>query len=489
VLSYLLSDDFLFRNAILGGLGVALLCSLLGVYLVLRRLVLVGVALPQASAAGVAGVFWLSGHGHAGDGETHLLALAGSLGATFSALALLVAAQRRSRRPAEWGVGALFAISSAATLLFVALNPVGDMEMASLLRGELLAIPDSDLRALGWVLAAVGLFFGLFRRELLLASFDPEFARTLGRDPTRSDLLLHALLGSGIALGVMTAGPLVVFGFLVLPPLAALQIAPGLVSAFALSAALALLSFLAGFGLSYRADLPAGPVCVGVAAGVWIALAGAMRLLARWRRAATLLVAVVALAAAPGCAERFALAEARERAPLPRGSLPASLAAQPIAVLPFANATGRELRMPQGLLPDAARAIGAGAAEPGPDLPELLAERAGLELARRGFALVPHERVRAAVARAPGSAEAALAAAARAGLAGPVLTGTLRRFTLTQTGLLLVRLELALVALPARETLWTGAAQRPVPVESSLTWHEILALAGPPIFAEAFGER
>ena len=52
-MSELLSPDFLFRNAILGGLGVALLCSLLGIYLVLRRLVLIGVALPQASAAGI----------------------------------------------------------------------------------------------------------------------------------------------------------------------------------------------------------------------------------------------------------------------------------------------------------------------------------------------------------------------------------------------------------------------------------------------------
>ena len=231
------SADFLFRNAILGGLGVALLCSVLGIYLVLRRLVLIGVALPQASAAGVAAVFWLTGHGHSGADSTHLLALAGSLAATFGALGLLVAGRRRARSPAEWGVGALFAISSAATILFVALNPKGDIEMASLLRGELLAITVTDLKAVGGVLLAVGLLFFLFRRDLLLTSFDPEFARTIGRDPVRFDLLLYFLIGGSIALGVMTVGPLVVFGFLVLPALAALRVAPGLGSAFAISAA------------------------------------------------------------------------------------------------------------------------------------------------------------------------------------------------------------------------------------------------------------
>jgi ABC-type Mn2+/Zn2+ transport system permease subunit len=95
------SADFLFRNAILGGLGVALLCSVLGIYLVLRRMVLIGVALPQAGAAGVAAVFWLTGHGHSGADSTHLLALAGSLAATFGALGLLVAGQHRARSPVE----------------------------------------------------------------------------------------------------------------------------------------------------------------------------------------------------------------------------------------------------------------------------------------------------------------------------------------------------------------------------------------------------
>jgi ABC-type Mn2+/Zn2+ transport system permease subunit len=486
--SELFAADFLFRNAILGGLGVALLCSVLGIYLVLRRLVLIGVALPQAGAAGIAAVFWLTGHGHAGTGSAHGLALVGSLGATFGALGLLVAGRRRARSPAEWSVGALFAIGSAATILFIALNPKGDIEMASLLRGELLAITDSDLRVLGVVLLVVGSLFFLFRRDLLLTSFDPEFSRTLGRDPVRYDLLLYGLLGGGIALGVMTAGPLVVFGFLVLPALAALRLAPGLGSAFAISAALAALSFLGGFALSYRADLPAGPVCVAVAAACWAAASLAMRLRASGRGAAALLLAA-ALATPLGCASRFAAAGQRAASPLPRGTLPESVASRPIAVLPFANATGQALRVPQGFFQDAARALGDPFAEPSPTVADLLQERAAVELERRGFRVVPLERVRAALPHPRDDPLSAAGAAARAGLDGPVLTGTLRRFTITQTGLLLVRLELALVDAQSQQMLWTGAARRPVPIRSALTWQEILLEAGAPIFAEAFGNR
>jgi ABC-type Mn2+/Zn2+ transport system permease subunit len=485
-LSEFLSADFLFRNAILGGLGVALLCSVLGVYLVLRRLVLIGVALPQASAAGVAAVFWLTGHAHASAAGTHLLALAGSLAATFGALGLLVAGGRRAKSPAEWSVGALFAISSAATILFIALNPKGDIEMAGLLRGELLAITVSDLHALGVVLLVVASLFFLFRRDLLLTSFDPEFARTIGREPARYDLLLYLLIGAGIALGVMMVGPLVVFGFLVLPALTALRIAPGLTSAFAISAGIATLSFLGGFWLSYRADLPAGPVCVAVVAACWAVASLAMRLRVRLSAVALLLLAI-ALAISPGCAQRAErlAAAARERdSALPRGTLPEPSAARPVTVLPFANATDKPLLLSQGLLKDAERAIG----DPGGaslSVPDVLQERAAIELQRRGFAVTPVDP--RLLARVPADPLASARAAVDAGAGGLLLAGTLRRFTLTGTGLLLVRLDLTLVDARSQQVLWTGSARRPVPVRSALTLQEILLDAGAPIFADAFG--
>jgi len=478
--------DFLFRNAILGGLGIALLCSVVGVYLVLRRLVLIGVALPQASAAGVAAVFFATGHGSGEGHGTHRLALLGSLLTTFAALAGLVAAQRRARAPAEWGIGALFAITSAATILFIALNPKGDIEMSGLLRGELLAITPSDLRVLWGALLVAAVPFFLFRRELLLTSFDPEFARTIGRDPVRYDALLYALIGGSIALGVMEAGPLVVFGFLVLPALAALHLGGGLGAAFAISAAIGSASFLGGFALAYRADLPAGPVCVGVAAACWLAAALAARLRTRHRAlSAILALAVVAAAATlPGCSLRGE----RGLTPLSRGALPAPEPGHAIAVLPFDNQTGEPLHVSADLFwKDVPRALGDPFAAPALTVPDLLEQRAAVELARRGFEVVPIERVRSLVIHPPADPFAAARAAKRAGLDGPVLQGTLRRFTVSGSGVLLVRLELALVDPASKQLLWTGSARRPVPIRAAQTWSEIVLDAGPPIFAEAFG--
>jgi ABC-type Mn2+/Zn2+ transport system permease subunit len=488
-MEFLFGPGLLFRNAVIGGLLIALVCSLLGVYLVLRRLVLLGVALPQAGAAGVAAAFWLTGHSHESS-SAHTSALLGSLAATFGGLGLLLAGQRGGRSPAEWGVGALFAIGSAATILFVALNPTGDLEVTNLLRGELLAISDTDLAVLAAMsFVALALFFA-FRREILLASFDPVFARTISRNPTRADALLFGLLGSAIAIGVMDAGPLVVFGFLVLPPLAALRVAPGLGSAMAISAAIAALCSLGGFSLAYRVDMPTGPTSVALAAACWLALTAVARL-TQWRRiaprarsAATLLL-VIGLPGSLGCGLLFGMEPAAPA--VSRGTLP-DLASRPaVSVARFRNDTGVPLRIPSGNpLSEAKRAVRRPADEEW-SVVDALQAQAPVELARRGVAVHDFEEDRAALSEAPADARAAAQLARAAGREGPVMIGSLRRFTITGTGMLLVHLDLALVDPGSGEVMWSGSARRPVPVRSALDMNEIVIDAAPKIFADAFG--
>ncbi|HKJ25061.1 MAG TPA: metal ABC transporter permease [Myxococcota bacterium] len=491
VLEFVFGPGMLFRNAVLGGLLVALVCSLLGVYVVLRRLVLLGVALPQAGAAGIAATFWITGHAHQA-GTSHTSALVGSLTATFGSLVLLVAGQRGGRSPAEWGVGVLFAVASAATVLFVAMNPTGDLEMTNLLRGELLALSDADLQVLAVASTATLLLFFLFARDILLASFDAEFARTLGRNPTRADALLFLLLGESIALGVINAGPLVVFGFLMLPALAALRIAPGLGTAMAIAAAIGALSSVGGFVVAYRVDLPTGPTSVALAAACWLVIVAFARLRARPGRAGVVLLALALSASvAPtlGCGS-FMKPRTDVEDPLPRGTLPDLVGQGPVSVARIRNETGQPLVIASGNpLKEVPRALGDPFREPAWTVPDALQEIAVRELARRGVDVRSAAEVRDALPDAPADPLAAGRDAKQAGLAGPVLSGTLRRFTLTQTSLLLVRLDLVLVDPERMQVLWRGSAQRPVPVRSALTQQEVLLDAGPAIFAEAFGSR
>jgi ABC-type Mn2+/Zn2+ transport system permease subunit len=460
----------------------------LGVYVALRRMVLIGVALPQAGAAGIALVFLVTHHVHGEGGSSHWVALAGSLGATFASLALLVIGSRGSRTPVEWRIGGVFSVASAATLLTVALNPTGDLEMTSLLRGELLAISDRDLSVLAAVAGLVGVVFVLFRREILLVSFDAEFARTIGRNPARWDAVLFLLLGVGISVGVMTAGPMVVFAFLVLPALAALRVTTHLAATFLVAAGIATACSLGGFELSYRADLPAGPVYVLLAAGVWV-LAGAT---ARARRRLALAAGLLFLALTPlalsGCG-LLRTPDERAAEPAPRGNLPAFEGAGAVAVLPFRNETGEALRLSSANpLDELSRALGRASSDPSLTVLDLLQVRAAQELARRGYDVVPLQTVSAVVKQTPSDSRVALAQAQAGGLAGPVLIGTLKQFTRNADDLLHVRLELSLVDPATGATVWQGSARRPVPVPGAFTLAEIAQDASPAIFAEAFSD-
>jgi ABC-type Mn2+/Zn2+ transport system permease subunit len=493
------SADFLFRNALAGGLLVCVLCAVLGIYVVLRRLSLLGVALPQAGAAGVALAFWASQHGHAGGAETHGVALAGSVAFTFAALLAVLWVGARSRLPTDSRIAAVFAVSSALTVLLVALDPGGDFEVTSLLRGELLAISDFDLGLLALVATLTGALFLLFRREILLASVDPDFSRSLGRDPWRSDALLYGLLGLAIGVGVMTVGPLVVFGFLTLPALGALRVAGSLGAAFAIAAAIGAASSLGGFALAYHADLPAGPVDVALAAALWLVLSLAGPLRRRRHRVgsagaaiAVLVVTAVAAGGATGCAANGpANAERAASAPASApGGLPAPDPARPIAVLRIRNETGETLRVPGGNpLRELGRAAGDPFAPRGVTVPDLLEIGAAEALAARGFAVLPLEEVRSLVPAAPADRASAVAAAKRAGLPGLVLAGVLERWTPTQSHLVLVRLELELLDPEDGRVLWSGSARRPAPVPAALTVAEIVRDAAPHVFAEAFGAR
>lgn len=278
----MLSPDFLLHHALYGTLAVGFVVPLVGVYFVLRRLVFWGVALPQVSAAGLSlafmlqafGYTWLSGEGH----EKHL-AIAVSLAATTAAVLGLAWLERRGRGASEARVGVLYSAASALAILFVAFNAAGETEMASLLRGEIVSLSEHDFHLMLDVLTVAAAALVLFRREFLLVSFDRDMAVALGRPVLLWDGLLFLVVGATVSIGVTTVGPLVIFGFLVIPPMAALPWARGMASLSILSSLFGGASAFVGFYFSYVKDAPLGPTAV-LAACLALALS---RLAARLR--------------------------------------------------------------------------------------------------------------------------------------------------------------------------------------------------------------
>ena len=279
----ILSPDFLLRNALIGSVVVGLVCPLIGVYFVLRRMIFLGIALPQLSAAGVAFAFLLRSllgvHEH-GESAERLLALVGSLGFAFVALVVLAALERQGKETLEARIGVAYAFAAAASILFVAADPYGEAEMMHLLKGDVITIGDESLNLLVGVLGMVAVGVLALRKELLLVSFDREMAIVLGKRAGLWDAILYLLIGLTISLGVMTVGPLVTFGFLIVPPLTARLVTRHMLTFSIVASALGAATAFVGFYLSYRLDLPLGPTDVVLGVLVLLAVA-AVRALRR----------------------------------------------------------------------------------------------------------------------------------------------------------------------------------------------------------------
>jgi ABC-type Mn2+/Zn2+ transport system permease subunit len=285
-----LRPGFLLHDALIASVLIGAVCPLVGVYFVLRRMIFLGVALPQLSAAGIAFALlvhraMIGPHLHLDVTDTTLARL-GAMIFTLGGILVLATLERRGRAIVEARIGVTYAIAGALTILFLAADPWGEAQMVSLLKGDLLATTEKSLAVLVSVLGAMVVMLFAFQKEFLLVSFDRDLAVVFGKAVGLWEVTLYLLCGITISFGVLAAGPLVTFGFLVAPPLTARLLTRHMLSFSLTAAAIGAASAFTGFCLAYRYDLPLGPAEVAVAcaalllvgAGTWLGRALRIRL-------------------------------------------------------------------------------------------------------------------------------------------------------------------------------------------------------------------
>jgi len=262
----ILSPDFLLRNSIYISLLVGLVCPLVGVYLTLRRLIFMGVALPQVSSCGIAFAFSLQAWGvipHMHEHE-HSLAFIGSTLFTLPTILLLSLLMRRGGGSVEARLGTVYVLAGAWSILLLVTNPLGEHGLLDMLKGEIISVSNADLRRTLATFGVVVLVFFLFRKEFLLVSFDREMAITLKKNVVFWDALLFLVIGLTISMAVLSVGPLVAFGFLLIPPLIAHLFARNMLQFALIASGIGGVSAFVGFCLAYKLDYPVGPTDVAL---------------------------------------------------------------------------------------------------------------------------------------------------------------------------------------------------------------------------------
>ncbi len=247
------------QKALLGGMSVALACSLISFFVVTRRLAFMGMGISHAAFGGVG------------------LGLAAGLDATVTAGFFCVAVAlgvgwlaRRGRMHEDTTIGILFTASMALGALVVGLARRYNLDLMSYLFGSVLAMSWGDVIAAAVLSLLVCLFTAAFFKELLFVAFDEETATASGL-PVRSVYYgMLTAMALVIVVSIKLVGIILVSALLVMPAATGLQLSRDYRKVIAFAVLDGLASMALGLWLSYVADVPPGATIVMVMFGFFL---------------------------------------------------------------------------------------------------------------------------------------------------------------------------------------------------------------------------
>ncbi|MFW6113124.1 MAG: metal ABC transporter permease [Thermodesulfobacteriota bacterium] len=244
-----------FQRALVAGVLLSLLCGVLSVFVILRRMAFVGVGISHSAFGGVALGFLL-------DIDPLWSGIAFAVVVAF----LIEWVQERGRLEEDAAIGIFFAFAMALGVVFLHLSRTYNVDVFGFLFGNILAVGPHQL----WQILIVGLVvlatMALFYKELVFLSFDEEMAWVSGVPVKALRCLFLVLLALVIIMAIYLVGIILVSALLVIPGALARNLTHHIVGMLWVSAGAAVAATLGGLFLSLGLDWPSGATVVLVLA-------------------------------------------------------------------------------------------------------------------------------------------------------------------------------------------------------------------------------
>jgi zinc/manganese transport system permease protein len=255
--------DFAFmRRALAAVIALSLGGAPIGVFLMLRRMSLVGDAMAHAILPGAAIGFLLSG--------LNLFAMTtGGLIAGFT-VAILSGVVSRSTGLKEDASLATFYLTSLALGVTIVSIKGTNIDLLHVLFGNILAMDDQTLLVVAFNATITLLVLAVIYRPLVVESVDPLFLRTVSRSGGLAHLAFLALVVVNLVNGFQALGTLLAVGLMILPAGIARFWSRDITGMICIAVVSAAVSGYAGLVLSFQTRIPSGPAIILVAAGLYI---------------------------------------------------------------------------------------------------------------------------------------------------------------------------------------------------------------------------
>jgi len=242
------------QRALLAGIIIAAISAILGVFLVLRRLSLIGDGLAHITFGSVAFVLLLGF-------SPFYITLAALPIVMLSSLAILKLMHTK-RIQGDAAIGILSSIGIAAGIILVSFSGGYNVDLFSYLFGNILTVNKTELLLSFIVFLIVLGSIIFFYSDLFAVTFDEELAQSIGVKTRRINLILFLLTAVTVVLAMKITGIMLVSAMLILPPITALQLSFSFRMTIIASVCFAVLSVLSGIIFSFLLNLPAGGTIV-----------------------------------------------------------------------------------------------------------------------------------------------------------------------------------------------------------------------------------
>src|SRR3954470_20855836 len=250
------------RRALAGVIALALGGAPIGVFLMLRRMSLVGDAMAHAILPGAAIGFLLSG--------LNLFAMTfGGLIAGFTVALLAGLVSRSTELKEDASLAAFYLVSLALGVTIVSMRGT-NIDLLHVLFGNILAMDDQTLMVIAFNATLTLVVLAVIWRALVIECVDPVFLRTVSRAGAPAHLIFLALVVVNLVNGFHALGTLLAVGLMILPAGIARFWSRDVTPMICIAVASAIVSGYAGLVLSFQTRIPSGPAIILVAAALYV---------------------------------------------------------------------------------------------------------------------------------------------------------------------------------------------------------------------------
>jgi zinc transport system permease protein len=249
----ILSYGFI-QRALVAGILISVLCAVLGIFLVLRRLSLIGDGLAHVTFGSVAVALLLRT-------DPVYVTLASVPLVMLSSLGILKLTEK-ARIYGDAAIGIVSSLGIACGVLLASVAGGYNVDLFSYLFGNILSISTTELVTAAVLFCVVMLLVALFYNDLFAITFDEDLARSSGIKTDLINKVLVLLTALTVVLAMKVVGIMLISALLILPAVSALQVARGFRTTIVTAVAVAVFSVVSGIFTSFGLNLPTGATIV-----------------------------------------------------------------------------------------------------------------------------------------------------------------------------------------------------------------------------------